>query len=63
MHYKSTISLQVSYPALSLVVCLLEIMFLSFFSFCVALEQACIDTVDGGERTKDLAGCIYGLQK
>ncbi|XP_065059981.1 uncharacterized protein LOC135687366 [Rhopilema esculentum] len=29
--------------------------------FCNALEQACVDTVDDGIRTKDLAGCIYGL--
>lgn len=29
--------------------------------FCVALEAACVDTVDSGKMTKDLAGCIHGL--
>lgn len=33
----------------------------SIFSFCVALEAACVDTVDAGHMTKDLAGCIHGL--
>ncbi|XP_019621335.1 PREDICTED: isocitrate dehydrogenase [NADP], mitochondrial-like [Branchiostoma belcheri] len=28
--------------------------------FCQTLEQACIDTVDSGKMTKDLAGCVYG---
>ncbi|XP_060562956.1 isocitrate dehydrogenase [NADP], mitochondrial-like [Ruditapes philippinarum] len=26
------------------------------------LEKACVDTVDAGKMTKDLAGCIYGLK-
>lgn len=30
--------------------------------WCQALEKACIDTVDSGKMTKDLAGCIYGLK-
>lgn len=30
--------------------------------FCAALESACIDTVEGGKMTKDLAGCIHGLK-
>ena len=31
--------------------------------WCNALEKACVDTVDSGKMTKDLAGCIYGLKK
>jgi isocitrate dehydrogenase len=31
--------------------------------FAKALEQACVDTVEGGKMTKDLAGCIHGLSK
>ena len=34
-----------------------------FFRFCKALEKACVDTVDSGAMTKDLAACIYGLSK
>ncbi|XP_070536776.1 LOW QUALITY PROTEIN: isocitrate dehydrogenase [NADP], mitochondrial-like [Ptychodera flava] len=30
--------------------------------FCQVVEQVCIDTVDAGMMTKDLAGCIHGLQ-
>jgi len=30
--------------------------------FCHTLEQACIDTVDSGKMTKDLAGCVHGLK-
>ncbi|PAA54857.1 hypothetical protein BOX15_Mlig006097g2 [Macrostomum lignano] len=30
--------------------------------FAQRLEKACVDTVDGGRMTKDLAGCIYGLK-
>lgn len=29
--------------------------------FSQALEKACIDTVESGKMTKDLAGCIHGL--
>lgn len=29
--------------------------------FALALEKACIDTVESGKMTKDLAGCIHGL--
>lgn len=31
-------------------------------NFCTALEAACVDTVDAGKLTKDLAGCIHGLK-
>lgn len=27
------------------------------------LEKACIDTIESGKMTKDLAGCIHGLKK
>lgn len=30
--------------------------------FCHSLEAACIETIDGGQMTKDLAGCIHGLK-
>ncbi|XP_054751971.1 isocitrate dehydrogenase [NADP], mitochondrial-like [Lytechinus pictus] len=30
--------------------------------FCTTLEKVCVDTVDSGKMTKDLAGCIYGLK-
>ena len=30
--------------------------------FTDALEKACVDTVDGGCMTKDLAGCIHGIR-
>jgi isocitrate dehydrogenase len=29
--------------------------------FSAALEKACVDAVEAGKMTKDLAGCIYGL--
>jgi len=29
-------------------------------NFCTALEQVCIETVESGKMTKDLAVCIYG---
>lgn len=32
-------------------------------SWCHALEEACIETVDSQKMTKDLAICIHGLQK
>lgn len=31
--------------------------------WCHGIEKACVDTIDGGKMTKDLAGCIYGLKK
>ena len=34
-----------------------------FCRFCHTLEKACVDTIDGGKMTKDLAGCIYGIKK
>lgn len=34
-----------------------------FCRFSQKLEKACVDTVDSGKMTKDLAGCIYGLKK
>jgi isocitrate dehydrogenase len=30
--------------------------------FCQALEDVCIETIEGGAMTKDLAGCIKGIQ-
>jgi len=30
--------------------------------FAHALEQTCVETVDSGKMTKDLAGCIHGLK-
>eukprot|EP00116_Pleurobrachia_bachei_P013527 sb/3473789/ len=30
--------------------------------FATTLETACVNTVDNGIMTKDLAGCIYGLK-
>lgn len=32
----------------------------SLIDFCETLEQVCIDTVEGGEMTKDLALLVYG---
>lgn len=29
--------------------------------FALALEKACVDVVEAGKMTKDLAGCIHGL--
>lgn len=29
--------------------------------FALALEKACVDVVEAGQMTKDLAGCIHGL--
>ncbi len=29
-------------------------------NFCLALEQVCVETVESGKMTKDLAVCIYG---
>ncbi|XP_033105686.1 isocitrate dehydrogenase [NADP], mitochondrial-like [Anneissia japonica] len=30
--------------------------------FCQTLEQVCVDTIDSGKMTKDLAGCIHGIK-
>ena len=30
-------------------------------NFCRTLEETCIDTIEAGHMTKDLAGCIKGL--
>ncbi|XP_002738519.1 isocitrate dehydrogenase [NADP], mitochondrial-like [Saccoglossus kowalevskii] len=30
--------------------------------FCNTLESVCVETVDAGNMTKDLAGCIWGLK-
>ena len=27
------------------------------------MEKACVDTVESGKMTKDLAGCIYGIKR
>ncbi len=32
----------------------------ALMNFCEVLEQVCIDTVEAGQMTKDLALCIYG---
>ncbi|MFN4146681.1 MAG: NADP-dependent isocitrate dehydrogenase [Runella sp.] len=32
----------------------------SLIDFCVALEQVCVETVESGKMTKDLAVCIHG---
>ncbi len=32
----------------------------ALMNFCEVLEQVCIDTVESGQMTKDLALCIYG---
>jgi isocitrate dehydrogenase len=29
-------------------------------NFCQALEKVCVETVEEGKMTKDLAVCIYG---
>jgi isocitrate dehydrogenase len=29
-------------------------------NFCKSLEQVCIETIESGKMTKDLAVCIYG---
>ena len=31
--------------------------------WCQTMEKACVDTIDSGKMTKDLAGCIYGIKK
>ncbi|CAB3984098.1 isocitrate dehydrogenase [NADP] cytoplasmic [Paramuricea clavata] len=31
-------------------------------NFCVTLEEACVETIESGFMTKDLAGCIKGIQ-
>ena len=31
--------------------------------FSETLERVCIDTIEAGVMTKDLAGCIKGIQK
>lgn len=36
---------------------------LSPFRFCQTLEKVCVETVESGVMTKDLAGCIHGLAK
>lgn len=33
-----------------------------FYRFCDTLEEACIESVDAGHMTKDLAACIHGLK-
>jgi isocitrate dehydrogenase len=32
----------------------------ALINFCQTLEQVCVDVVESGKMTKDLAGCIYG---
>lgn len=31
------------------------------FRFSKSLEEACVETIESGKMTKDLAGCIHGL--
>jgi isocitrate dehydrogenase len=33
-----------------------------FSSFANTLEKACVDTIEDGKMTKDLAICIHGLK-
>lgn len=35
----------------------------SLGNFAVALEEVCIETIESGFMTKDLAACIKGLPK
>lgn len=32
------------------------------YRFCNILEEACVESVDAGQMTKDLAACIHGLK-
>jgi isocitrate dehydrogenase len=32
----------------------------ALINFCQTLEQVCVDVVESGRMTKDLAVCIYG---
>ncbi len=32
------------------------------FRFCSDLEKTCVEVVESGDMTKDLAGCIHGLK-
>ena len=32
----------------------------ALIDFCTTLEQVCVDTVESGKMTKDLAVCIHG---
>jgi len=32
------------------------------YRFSLQLERACVDCVESGKMTKDLAGCIHGLK-
>lgn len=41
----------------------LLIMSLLIFRFSQTLERVCVETVESGTMTKDLAGCIHGLSK
>ena len=31
--------------------------------WCHGIEKACVDVIDSGRMTKDLAGCIHGIKK
>jgi isocitrate dehydrogenase len=35
---------------------------LNVFRFVQVLEKACVDTIEDGKMTKDLAACIHGLK-
>jgi isocitrate dehydrogenase len=32
----------------------------ALINFCTTLEKVCVDVVESGKMTKDLAVCIYG---
>ena len=53
-----------SYPTiLANVVFVIDVVVVVLCRFCKAVENACVDAVDSGHMTKDLAACIYGLSK
>jgi isocitrate dehydrogenase len=35
---------------------------INIYRFSQELEKACVDCVESGKMTKDLAGCIHGLK-
>lgn len=40
-----------------------SLILLTSYRFAQTLEKVCVDTVESGAMTKDLAGCIHGLNK
>lgn len=41
----------------------LPVLIMFIFRFSQTLERVCVETVESGTMTKDLAGCIHGLSK